>query len=153
MQIGLIGDIGPAATDFYCWRLIGIFAQKRAQLEMTIAHGDTPTLLDNLSRNQAATQAEIFANLTERLAAASAGCVAVTSIAGHFCRKEFETLSSLPVIDMVDEVGRVVAARGIRRIGIMGTRTVMENRFYGGRGYRDGAAGCRFRSRQGMTPI
>jgi aspartate racemase len=35
-------------------------------------------------------QAQIFARLTERLASAGAGCVAVTSIAGHFCRNEFE---------------------------------------------------------------
>jgi aspartate racemase len=131
MQIGLIGGIGPAATDFYYRRLIRIFAQRKAGLELTIAHADTPTLLDNLLRNQAAAQATIFAGLTERLAAAGAGCVAVTSIAGHFCRKEFEALSSLPVIDMIDEVGRVVAARGVQRIGIMGTRTVMESRFYG----------------------
>jgi aspartate racemase len=28
MQIGLIGGIGPAATDFYYRRLIRVFAQK-----------------------------------------------------------------------------------------------------------------------------
>jgi aspartate racemase len=132
MQIGLIGGIGPAATDFYYRRLIRVFAEKLSPLELTIAHADTPTLLGNLSRNQAAAQAQIFASLTERLAAAGAGFVAVTSIAGHFCRKEFEALSPLPVVDMIDEVGRVVAERGVRRIGIMGTRTVMETRFYGG---------------------
>ena len=58
--------------------------------------------------------------------------MAVTSIAGHFCRKEFEALSPLPVVDIIDEVGRAVTARLVRRIGILGTRTVMESRFYGG---------------------
>ena len=58
--------------------------------------------------------------------------MAITSIAGHFCRKEFGALSPLPVVDMIDEVGRAVTARGLRRIGILGTRTVMESRFYGG---------------------
>jgi aspartate racemase len=77
-------------------------------------------------------QAQIFARLTERLASAGAGCVAVTSIAGHFCRNEFEALSPLPVVDMIDAVGRAVTARLVRRIGILGTRTVMESRFYGG---------------------
>ena len=132
MQIGLIGGIGPAATDFYYRRLIRVFAQKKSSLELTIVHADTPTLLENLTRNRAATQAQIFARLTERLASAGAGCVAVTSIAGHFCRKEFEALSPLPVVDIIDEVGRAVTARLVRRIGILGTRTVMESRFYGG---------------------
>lgn len=132
MQIGLIGGIGPAATDFYYRRLIPTFAQKKSPLELTIVHADTHTLHDNLSRNDATTQAQIFANLTARLATAGAGCVAITSIAGHFCRKEFEALSPLPIVDMIDEVGRAVAMLGVRRIGIMGTRAVMSSRFYGG---------------------
>ena len=62
MQIGLIGGIGPAATDFYYRRLIRVFAQKKSPLELTIVHADTPTLLENLTRNRAATQAQIFAS-------------------------------------------------------------------------------------------
>jgi aspartate racemase len=33
MHIGLIGGIGPAATDFYYQRLISTFANKKAALE------------------------------------------------------------------------------------------------------------------------
>ena len=51
MQIGLIGGIGPAATDFYYRRLIATFAAQKTPLELTIAHADTPTLLGNLGRN------------------------------------------------------------------------------------------------------
>ena len=45
MHVGLIGGIGPAATDFYYRRLISTFAGKNAALELTIVHADTPTLL------------------------------------------------------------------------------------------------------------
>jgi aspartate racemase len=45
MHIGLIGGIGPAATDFYYRRLISTFASRKAALELTIVHADTPTLL------------------------------------------------------------------------------------------------------------
>src|SRR5262245_17116634 len=109
MQIGLIGGIGPAATDFYYRRLIRVVAQKKSPLELTIVHADTPTLLENLTRNRAATQAQMFARLTERLASAGAGCVAVTSIAGHFCRKEFEALSPLPVDDALEFWARALS--------------------------------------------
>lgn len=95
-------------------------------------HADTPTLLGNLMRNDASSQAEIFAGLTRRLAKAGAEFVAVTSIAGHFCRKEFEALSPLPVVDLIASVDRALIPRGLRRIGILGTRTAMETRFYGG---------------------
>jgi aspartate racemase len=132
MQIGLIGGIGPAATDFYYRRLIATFAARRSPLELTIAHADTPTLVDNLGRNDKTAQAEIFAGLASRLAAAGANFVAITSIAGHFCIDSFKAKSPLPAVDMITEVNRAVAATVFNRLGILGTRTVMETRFYGG---------------------
>ena len=97
MHIGLIGGIGPAATDFYYRRLIATFASKKAALELTIVHADTPTLLSNLASNNAAAQVAIYVRLTKRLVAAGAECVVVTSIAGHFCIDEFKVSSPLPV--------------------------------------------------------
>src|SRR5947209_19234 len=96
MQIGLIGGIGPSATDFYYRRFIETFAARKSPLELTIAHADTPTLLDNLGRNDIAAQTEIFIRLTRRLAAAGANLVAITSIAGHFCIESFKAESPLP---------------------------------------------------------
>lgn len=131
MHIGLIGGIGPGATDFYYRRLISTFARKNATLELTIVHADTPTLLSNLTRNDAAAQTAIFKRLTNRLASAAAECVGITSIAGHFCIDDFKVVSPLLVVDMIAEVSRAIEARGLKRIGIIGTRTVMETRFYG----------------------
>src|SRR5215469_5888648 len=53
------------------------------------------------------------------------------SIAGHFCIDDFKAVSPLPVIDMIAEVTQAIEARGLKQIGILGTRTVMETRFYG----------------------
>ena len=131
MHIGLIGGIGPGATDFYYRRLISTFAKKNATLELTIVHVDTPTLLSNLARNDAVAQTAIFNRLTNRLVSAAAECVGITSIAGHFCIDDFKAVSPLLVVDMIAEVTRAIEARGLKRIGIIGTRTVMETRFYG----------------------
>ncbi len=132
MHIGLIGGIGPAATDFYYRRLIATFAARQASLELTIVHADTPTLLRNLTSNDQEAQVAIYSRLTKRLVSASADCVVVTSIAGHFCIKAFEAESPLPVVNLLTEVTRAVESRGLKRLGILGTRTVMETRFYGG---------------------
>jgi aspartate racemase len=132
MHIGLIGGIGPAATDFYYRRLISAFAARHAALELTIVHADTPTLLAHLASNDASAQIAIYKRLTDRLVAAGAACVVVTSIAGHFCIDGFKDVSPLPVVDMIAEVGVAIKKRGLKRIGILGTRTVMETRFYGG---------------------
>src|ERR1700746_3955918 len=132
MHIGLIGGIGPGATDFYYRRLISTFASRKTALELTIVHADAPTLLGNLASNDATAQVAIYMRLTNRLAAAGAECVPITSVAGHFCVEAFKASSVLPVVDLISEVNRAIGERAFKRIGILGTRTVMETRLYGG---------------------
>ena len=131
MHIGLIGGIGPAATDFYYRRLIAAYAELDTDLELTIVHADTPTLLKHLAANDQAAQTAIYQRLTKRLVQAGAECVVVTSIAGSFCITPFKAVSPLPVIDIIEAVNAHIVERGLKRVGILGTRTVMESRFYG----------------------
>ena len=131
MHIGLIVGIGPAATDFYYRSLIGRMAAAHSDLELTMAHADTPTLLANQAADNTQGQVDIYDHLTRRLEAAGASSVAVTSIAGHFCIAAFEPVSTLPVINLLSVVNDGVQARGYRRVGLLGTRGVMESAFYG----------------------
>jgi len=131
MHLGLIGGIGPAATDFYYRRLIAAFAERNAELQLTIVHADAPALLHNLATANIADQVAIYQHLANRLAAAGADCVAITSIAGHFCIEAFKPVSALAVVDMIEHVSLAITRMGLRRLGILGTRTVMETQLYG----------------------
>jgi len=132
MHIGLVGGIGPAATDYYYRRIIDAASRRDFGLDLTIVHADTPTLLRNLLGGDEAAQVTIFSRLAERLKAAGAEMVAITSVAGHFCIDEFKAVSSLPVIDMIEEVDRALRNMALRKVGILGARTVMETGLYGG---------------------
>jgi aspartate racemase len=131
MHIGLIGGIGPAATDYYYRWLIKTFAGSGQDHDLTIAHADSPTLVGHLAKGEAAGQAAIFERLTRRLQAAGAHSVAITSIAGHFCIEEFKAISPLPVIDLLSSVAGALRAMEFRSVGILGTRTVMQSGMYG----------------------
>ena len=131
MHIGLIVGIGPAATDFYYRRLIASLAATGTPLELTMAHADMPTLLRNQAAGDAGAQAAIYLRLAERLQAAGARGIAITSVAGHFCIGAFAPVSPLPVVDLLSEADRALAARGLRRVGVLGTRVVMRTGFYG----------------------
>ena len=87
MHIGLIGGIGPAATDFYHRRLITAFAARKAALDLTIVHTDTPTLLANLAANDSAAQVAIYTRLTNRLVAAGAETVVNIYYAYVWCAR------------------------------------------------------------------
>lgn len=132
MHIGLIGGIGPAATEFYYRALIAAFAKAGARFDLTIAHADTVEMIANLEAGAVDAQAEIFARFVDRLKAAGADVAVVTSLGGHFCIGALERVSSLPLINAIPALDARFAALGLERVGLLGTRAVMESGLYGG---------------------
>jgi len=72
VHIGLIGGIGPAATELYYRGLVKAYASADKVMELTIVHADVRDLLRNLSNGAAREQAEIFLEFVKRLQAAGA---------------------------------------------------------------------------------
>ncbi len=132
MHIGLLAGIGPAATDFYYRGLIDRHVAGGIPLDLTMAHADVREMSRNLVGNNPKKQAEIFAGLAQRLKAAGAQAVAITSMGGHFCVNELMAISPLPVLNAIPAVDAALARGPFRKIGILGTRTVMESKLYGG---------------------
>lgn len=132
MHIGLIGGIGPAATEFYYRGLVKAYAESGETMDLTIVHADTRQLLGNMARDASGDQAQVFLEFVRRLQAAGADAAVVTSLAGHFCIKELEAISPLPIINAIPILDRHFAQTGHRRIALLGTRTVLESRLYGG---------------------
>ncbi len=132
MHIGLIGGIGPAATEFYYRGLARAHASAGERMDLTIVHADVRDLLRNAASGAKRAQAEIYLGFAKRLQAAGAQAVAVTSMGGHFCIEELEEVSPLPVINAIPALDGHLAQSGVRRAGLIGTRYVMETGVYGG---------------------
>ena len=131
MHIGLIGGIGPAATVAYYERLTRRVRDAGGRLELTIVQADIDELVTNGRADRRDAQAQVYAALVGRLAAAGAACAAITSIGGHFCFAETQAISPLPLVSAVAPLDDHFAAHGLRRVGLLGTETVMRTRLYG----------------------
>jgi aspartate racemase len=131
MHIGLTGGIGPAATEHYYRGLMDRYAASGGSPDLTIVQADVRDLVRNLANQDAKRQADIFARLVERLAAAGADAAAVTSMGGHFCIRELEAVSALPMLSALPEVDAAIRRRNLKTVGILGNRLVMETRLYG----------------------
>jgi aspartate racemase len=131
MHIGLIGGIGPAATDFYYRGLVDRHRAAGIPLDCTIAHADVGTMGRNLADGRRAEQAAIFAGLIERMKKAGAETAAVTSMGGHFCIDELLPISPLPLVHGIRAVAASIEKSGRKKIGVLGTRLVMETKLYG----------------------
>jgi aspartate racemase len=57
IHVGLIGGIGPAATDFYYRGLIDRHTSAGTVPDITIAHADAREMTQNLARHDAIAQA------------------------------------------------------------------------------------------------
>lgn len=132
MHIGLIGGIGPAATDFYYRGLIERHVASGIPLDVTICHADVREMSRNLTGKNPGRQAEIFAKLVHRMKDAGAVAAAITSMGGHFCVDQLTAISPLPILNAIPAVDAALARMKLKKIGILGTRTVMESRLYSG---------------------
>jgi aspartate racemase len=131
MHIGLIGGIGPAATEFYYRTLVKIYADANRRLDLTIANADARELVGHLQTRNDKAQAAVFARYIDQLKAAGCEAVALTSMGAHFCIGALEAVSSLPVISALPPLERHFAAINVTKVGVLGTRAVMESRLYG----------------------
>ncbi|MEP2028122.1 MAG: aspartate/glutamate racemase family protein [Paracoccaceae bacterium] len=131
MHIGMIGGIGVAATVVYYQRLTAAVAAMGGALDLTIVHADVHELIHNNLADKRVEQAEVYARLIDRLKAAGADCVAISSLGGHFCYDETAAISSLPLVSAVTPLDDFFAAQGLSKIGLLGTRVVMKTRLYG----------------------
>jgi len=132
MHVGLIGGIGPAATEFYYRGLTRAFAAAGRKLELTIVNAEVREMTANMAANDPDAQAVIFAELIGRLKAAGAKAAAVTSMGGHFCIRELMAISPLPLINAIPELNDRFGRMGVKRVGILGSGAVMRSKFYGG---------------------
>jgi len=132
MHIGMIGGIGPAATEFYYRNLVKTYSSANELLELTIVHAEAAQLIGNIVANAPDKQAEIFLGLALRLKAAGADVLLISSIAGHFCISEFEKLSPLPIASVIPALESELKGKGLQRVGLLGNRISMESKLFGG---------------------
>jgi aspartate racemase len=125
-NLGLIGGLGPLATVHYYRELV-----KAQAGETLIVHADMDHALGYVQRGDRVGLAEYFARLIERLARGGAGFAAISAVTPHICIRELLKISPLPLVNIIEEIGSEIRARGYRRVALFGTRYVVESRLFG----------------------
>jgi aspartate racemase len=131
MHLGLIGGIGPASTVVYYQKLTAAMRAAGRPLELTIVNADANVLVKNNLADDRDAQAQVYADLIDRLKAAGADCAVITSLGGHFCIDETVPLSALPLISGVAPLDAQFAGQRINTVGLLGTAVVMRTKLYG----------------------
>ena len=132
-KIGLIGGLGPEATQDYYKRIIEVVRGKTGSLdapEIIIYSVNLQEALTILDAKDDAWLADWLLAKVEALAAAGAEFAAITANTAHLVFDRVAERSPLPLLSIVEATCAVAQTMGLKRGGLMGTRFTMQADFF-----------------------
>ena len=129
--LGLVGGLGPGATVHYYRELVAAHERQERSLRILITHADIERVYAAVNAKDFEGLARYFAAMIADMAAGGAEITAIVAATAHICARELATLSRLPLINMLTEVRQAADAKGLSRVGLLGTRFTIENRMFG----------------------
>lgn len=128
---GLIGGLGPAAAVHYYTQILAAYSGSGTTPRIVMSHAEADFVRDCCGRGDAESLAAYLAEHIRILAKAGADFAAIPAVAPHLCAPQLAKQSPIPLLDIIDAGRAELKRRNLRRIGMMGTRWVMDSRFYG----------------------
>jgi len=129
--LGLVGGLGVGATIHYYQKLARAHESKGRTIDIVIVHAEVSRVFEYVQAGDRNGLAEYLTGFLRRLKAAGAEFAAIPAITPHYCIRELVAASPLPLFSIFDPLVDELAARGIRRVAVFGTRYVMESALYG----------------------
>jgi aspartate racemase len=129
--LGLLGGLGPAATVHYYNQILAAFSKRGITPRLVMSHAEANVVRDRVGSGDIAGLAAYLAEHVRTLAKAGADFAAIPAIAPHICASELVRQIPIPLIDPIPALGVELRERGLRRIGMLGSRWALESRFFG----------------------
>ncbi len=130
---GIIGGIGPESTIEYYRAIIASYRQKvldGSYPPIMIDSIDMKKMLDLISANRLQEVIEYLSDEVQKVAQAGANFAALASNTPHIVFDALRQRSEIPLISIVEVTCEEAKRRGLKRIGLFGTRFTMQGRFY-----------------------
>ena len=129
--VGLIGGLGPESTIDYYRRIIQVWQRHEPSSSPSIVIDslDVQRGLQLVANDVPGLTEYLFASV-RRLAGAGVDFVAMTANTGHIVFDELAARSPVPMLSIVEVCVEEAKRRGLKRLGLLGTRFTMEAAFY-----------------------
>jgi aspartate racemase len=111
-------------------RLVAAFAKRGVTPRIVMSHAEANVVRELVNAADVERLAAYLAEHVRIVAKAGADFAAIPAVAPHLCAAELERQTPIPLIDVITEFGGELKRQGLRRIGMLGSRWVMESRFY-----------------------
>ena len=130
--IGLIGGIAPPSTVDYYKLLIEKYRARHPDSfpHIVINSIDLSAMLALVAANNLDALADHLVREVDRLARAGAELAIITSNTTHIVYDRVQPRARIPLVSIVESTRDYVLGAGMRRVGLIGSRFVMEGTFY-----------------------
>ena len=131
MSLGLVGGLGPESTIDYYRRILEAWARidPSTAPSIVIDSLDVQRGLRLIESDRPGLMEYLLASL-QRLAGAGVNFAAITANTPHLVFDELAARSPVPLVSIVEVCAEDAHRRGLRRLGLLGTRFTMEAVFY-----------------------
>jgi aspartate racemase len=132
-SLGIVGGIGPESTIDYYRLLLARFRERSgeaANLPLFINSIDLESLRALVEAGRLTDMAEVLISAVERLARAGVDLGFLAANTAHIVFDEVQRRSPIPLVSIVEATCEEAHARGLKRVGLLGTRFTMQGRFF-----------------------
>ncbi len=134
--IGLVGGMSWESTQEY-YRIINEMVKEKLggfhSGQIVLYSVDFAAIEDLQQRGEWDRMAEILVEAFRRIEAAGADFGLLCTNTMHKVFDEIRKNVRIPLVHIADVTGRAITARGLQRVGLLGTRFTMEQDFYKGK--------------------
>lgn len=132
-KIGIIGGIGPESTIEYYRMLIKLFRAKlnaNQYPEILLQSIDMTEMLDYVFNNKLDKLVEFLKNKIQILEQSNVDYVALASNTPHLVFDKLSQSVNVKMISIVEETCKSISKKGIKKVGLLGTKSTMSKGFY-----------------------
>jgi len=132
-KIGIIGGIGPESTVDYYKMIIGAFHERQAVLgypEIIIYSANLSSLMEILEAGDWEGLTNWLLEKVVALQKAGADFAVIGSNTPHIVFDRVSSKSPLPMLSIIEETCKNAQKRGLKKLGLLGTRFTMESDFF-----------------------
>jgi aspartate racemase len=134
-KIGIIGGIGPESTIEYYRMLIKLYRAKlntNQYPEILLQSIDMTKMLDYVFNNELDDLVDFLKNKIQILEQSNVDFVALASNTPHLVFEKLSKSVNVKMISIVEETCKSISKTGIKKVGLLGTKSTMSKGFYQG---------------------
>ena len=132
-KIGIIGGMTPESTILY-YKILNDLASKnfgaKHSAKVMIHSMDFGLISELQSAGDWDSLNSIIADAAKDLERAGVSCILIGANTMHLCQPYAQTKVSIPIIHVAEATVKAIQEKGLRKVGLLGTKYTMEKDFY-----------------------